>query len=391
MMMRILVVDDDSTLVGVMQESVKGAVRCPAEVIALTGERLKDAIRELRDREHNWGTHGSTWHPRHYEAEMDSADVLVLDYRLADLYGHDGFMTGEDLAALARRYSRAGPIVSVNRFGEQSFDLRLRRGMETWAEVSVAHEDLRNPRLWVAAAPDSYRPWGWPSLQQLPQLFEQRVRHALRHLDTPVAEVFGISTTQMELMPRDVSEALGGDPTSLTFMDVALAQAFPSSNVPQPSRPQMARIAAAEVGKWLANSVLPGEEILIDAPHLVVRYPSLLRGTRLPENLNALASVGRDADLHLDTSKIRSARFRPTFWLDRPAWWTESILEDRRLTENRTPWEMRPLEYGFAEDTSRFHRMDKLRAFQAVGIFGERYVRVPDESVGYKPANRLLG
>ena len=300
-------------------------------------------------------------------------------------------MTGEDLAALARRYSRAGPIVSVNRFGEQSFDLRLRRGMDTWAEISVAHEDLRNPRLWIAAGPDSYRPWGWPSLQQLPELFERRVRHALKHLDTPVAEVFAISKTQVELMPRTVSEALGGDPTSLTFKDVALAQAFPSSNVPQPSRPQMARVAAAEVGKWLANSVLPGEEILIDAPHLVVQYPSLLQGARDRDSLNELAAVGADAAPRFDTSKIRSARFRPRFWLDRPAWWTESILENRTLTENLTPWNMRPLKYGFGEDTSKFHPLDKLRAFQAVGIFGERYVRVPDESVRYKPVNRLLG
>ena len=49
---------------------------------------------------------------------------------------------------------------------------------------------------------------------------------------------------------------------------------------------------------------------------------------------------------------IEDARFQPSFWLDRPAWWTERVLENRQLAENRRPWEMKPLKYCFAEDTS---------------------------------------
>ena len=121
-MLHILVVDDHEALAEAMRTKVESAVSGPAKVTSLTGGDLKEAIRELRDRELKWDEHGDDWSPRRYDACLDSADILVLDYRLADLYGQDGYMTGEDLAALARRYSRAGPIVSVNRFGERSFD-----------------------------------------------------------------------------------------------------------------------------------------------------------------------------------------------------------------------------------------------------------------------------
>ncbi len=389
-MLHILVVDDNADLVDAMRTKVESAVRSRAKVTTLTGDVLKKAIRELRGRESNWDAKGR-WSPRQYNAHFDSADILVLDYRLADLYGPDGYMTGEDLAALARRYSTAGPIVSVNRFGEQSFDLRLRPETQTWAEVSVAHEDLRNPRLWSAGADGPYRPWGWSSLEHLPELFYRRMKHALRHFDSPVAKSLGISQTQLDLMPRKISESLGDDPFRMTFREVARQRAFPSDNVPKPSRPQMARVAAAEVGKWLSHSVLPGQEILIDAPHLAAQYPSLVKGRRTQARLNHLARMTPGADLPLDTTRIKGARLRPGFWLDRPAWWTEAVLENRELPENRRPWERTPLDYRFAEDTSQFHTPGECQAFQAVGMFGERYVYVPDGTIIYKPANRLLG
>ena len=235
-----------------------------------------------------------------------------------------------------------------------------------------------------------YRPWGWSSLEHLPELFDRRVRHALRHLDSPVADSLGISKTQMDLMPRRVSESLGDDPFSITFEQVALQRAFQSRGVAKPSRPQVARVAAAEVGKWLSNQVLPGQEILIDAPHLVAHYPSLVNGRRTLPCLNELARMAEDADIPLEATSIEDALFRPSIWLDRPAWWTERVLENRQLAENRRPWEMKPLKYCFAEDTSRFHEPSECRPFQAVGTLGERYVRIPDTSIQYKPSNRLL-
>ena len=388
-MLHIVVVDDHDSLVKVMMRKVEGAVSGSAKVTALAGEDLRDAIRELRERELNWETNDN-WRPQRYNACFDSADILVLDYRLADLYGQDGYMTGEDLAALARRYSRAGPIVSVNRFGKQSFDLRLRPGTKAWAEISVAHNDLQNPGLWSAEATGAYRPWGWPSMRHLAQLFSRRVEHALEHFDSPVAESLGISKTQMDLMPRKISESLGDDPFSITFREVALQRAFQSPNVPKPSRPQIARVAAAEVGKWLSDQVLPGEEILIDAPHLASQYPSLVKSPRTKARLNQLARMSTGGDLPLDTARIRDARFRPSFWLNRPAWWTEALLENRELSENRRPWEKKPLNYYFAEDTSSFHQPRECQTFQSVGMFGARYVRIPDNTIEYKPANRLL-
>ena len=108
-MLHIVVVDDHDSLVEVMRKKVERSVSGSARITALAGDDLKNAIRELRERELNWAARES-WHPRRYNAHFDSAEILVLDYRLADLYGQDGYMTGEDLAALARRYSRAEPV-----------------------------------------------------------------------------------------------------------------------------------------------------------------------------------------------------------------------------------------------------------------------------------------
>lgn len=389
-MIHVVVVDDHKSLAEAMRQKVESAVHGPVIVTELTGKELKEAIRELRAREQEWKNNGDDWSPNRYDAPFDSADILLLDYRLADLYGQDGYMTGEDLAALARRYSKAGPIVSVNRFGRQSFDLRLRPRFDAWAEMSVSHEDLRNARLWSATGTNLYRPWGWSSLEHLPTLFARRVRHVLRHFDSPVGAALGVSETQFDLMPKDVSESLGENPFNLTFEQVAIQRAFWSANVPRPSRPQMARVAASQVGKWLSDSVLPGEEILIDAPHLVARYPSLLKSPRNQARLNRIARVPADIDRLVDTTRVRAARFRPTFWLDRPAWWTEAVLENRAVAENRRPWEKKPLRHVFAEDTSQFHHPSECQAFQGVGMLGARYVRMPDKAVAYTPASRLL-
>ena len=392
-MLHILVVDDHDSLAEAMKAKVESALSSSAQVTAFTGENLKNAIHKLRQREREW-KRDSDWRPRQYDTPLDLADILVLDYRLADLYGQHGYMTGEDLAALARRYSRAGPIVSVNRLGEQSFDLRLRAETETWAEMSVAHDDLRNRRLWSAEAEGLYRPWGWSSLEHLPELFDQRVEHALTHLNRPVAKSLGISKTQMDLMPRRVSESLGEEPFSITFEQVAIQRAFQSRGVPRPSQQHIARVAAAEVGKWLSHWVLPGQDILIDAPHLVARYPSLMedgRTQRTQTSLNKLAQIANEGSLPLRATRIEDARFRPTFWLDRPAWWTELVLDNRRLDENSRPWEMEPLGYCFAEDTSMFHDPSECQPFQAVGTLSERYVRIPDARIHYKPVSRLLG
>ena len=38
----------------------------------------------------------------------------------------------------------------------------------------------------------------------------------------------------------------------------------------------LARVGAARISKWLERLVLPEQDILVDAPHLVLRYPNLI-------------------------------------------------------------------------------------------------------------------
>jgi hypothetical protein len=194
----------------------------------------------------------------------------------------------------------------------------------------------------------------------------------------------------LRLVPNEVMEALREDPIEASFSTVATAIAFRSRKVPRPSGRQLTRIGAAEVAKWLSGHVLPGQDTLIDAPHLALLYPSLLGRSRKHGRVSKLCIVDPEGDLPLDLQPIDDARFRPTYWLDRPAWWTEPILENPELLENQRPWDKAPLGYAFSEDTSWFHAADDLTPFESLGAFSRRYVHRPDNGVAYEPGRRLL-
>lgn len=388
--MRILVVDDSAEVAAQMASKIGDAASGSTSVVTLSDKTLRAAISDLRKREASWRDNPA-WSPAQYNGPFDDIDLLVVDYRLAELYPADAFLTGEDVAALARRYSHVGPIVSVNRFGDRRFDLRLRAGEDSWADLDIAHDDLQNPRVWSAQPGCTYRPWAWPSLEELPRLFRQRVDFALRHMDSPVVSALEMPADLLHLMPTNVAEALGADLSTATFLDVAIHRAFRAPKTPKPSKRQLARVAAAVVSKWLAGHVLPGQETLIDAPHLVAMYPSLFEGQKSLPRLNQLCVVEPEADLPLTTDLIKESRFRPEYWLDRPAWWTEQVLENRQLVENDQPWKKVALRYAFAEDTSCFHSVAELTSFEAPGSLGRRFVRQPDPGVAYEPARRLVG
>lgn len=387
--MQILVLDDSPQVAETMAQNVEGALSEPAEVTPLSGDDLKDVIRVLREREGHW-QQNPAWSPHTYDEVFDTADVLIVDYRLADLYPTDAYLTGEDVAALARRYSHVGAIVSVNRLGGRRFDLRLRAQPESWADLSIAHEDLANPLLWSASPNGSYRPWNWPCLTNLPALMRQRVEFALARENTPVGRALRFPDELLRLVPNDIMEAIRADPTEATFADIALAVAFRSPKIPRPSRRQLSRIGAVEMGRWLSGHLLPGQDTLIDAPHLALLYPSLLGDPLSRDRLNQLCVLDPTADLPLTAEPIEGCRFQPAFWLDRPAWWTECLLENAELLENRQPWDKVEVGCPFAEDTSWFHTAEEVTPFEASGAFSRRFVLRPDDGVAYEPARRLL-
>lgn len=151
-----------------------------------------------------------------------------------------------------------------------------------------------------------------------------------------------------------------------------------------------ARVAAARIGNWLDHVVLPSQDILVDAPHLVSRYPGLLR--------NSSEVTGWDATATLDSVspsiKIGLAReclfSEWKLWLSRPAWlW--SMVRERALG---SPWESIPRESAevvFCEDSARFAPSDEAFPFicEFQTPFARRYVKRNGKGVNYTPLMRF--
>src|SRR5258708_4989570 len=138
-MKRILICDDNQARVDDWVNKLK-ALHLPFEVHGLPKKALHDTIRELERRrvaartsatgDGNKGTH-----------EFDAADILIIDYDLLHL--DESYLTGENVAYLARCYSRCGLIVGMNQFDHgNAFDLSLKGHPESYADVNISAKQL---------------------------------------------------------------------------------------------------------------------------------------------------------------------------------------------------------------------------------------------------------
>ena len=117
---------------------------------------------------------------------------------------------------------------------------------------------------------------------------------------------------------------------------------------------QIARISAARLSKWLERAVRPSQEYLIDAAHLVLKFPSLFDGdTSKPALLNQ--TTARNAEeTGLDTEKLKQFAFEKSFWLNRPSWWWRRLRNHEEIAEVRDPWSVERPDVVFCEDVSEF-------------------------------------
>lgn len=403
-MRAIVVCDDDSRRVHSWAERVAAVVNGDEwTVSALDPTAFAGAFAVLKARKAN--ARGLTAVVSDTETEaiatIDSADVLLVDYDLTpdsadtisdltesavrELTGE----SGEGFAYLARSYSSARAIAVVNqRWKRSTFDLTLQALSQSFADVNVASEDLTRTGLWNGA-PDGFRPWAWPALLDLPDAFERRASSVV--LDDVVFEVLGfadeahlVAFTQAQLDP------LGDKPELATFRDVACNPEFglaPKDAFLDDEHAQ--RIAAAGVTRWLERYVLPGQNVLIDAPHLVQRYPSLLRGD--PGDItawNATTSL-RSIEDALDVERIETARTVAENWCFRPVFSWPSLTASGLANSLRSGAE--EVRFVFCEDTSSFLEVQAAQEVETDvrSPYRNRFVSEID-GVDYHPRGRLL-
>ena len=118
---------------------------------------------------------------------LDETDILVIDYELIDV---SASVTGERIAYLARCFSQCGLIIALNQhppYRQEYFDLTLRGYPESFADLNISSDSLRNPGLWSQDW-DNFRPWSWPLLPLALEKFNRRVEDVYGHLENKILE-----------------------------------------------------------------------------------------------------------------------------------------------------------------------------------------------------------
>ena len=343
-----------------INETCPGAAAVPAgkadfqKLLKLINSRRK-AWRESDNTATEFGEH-----------PIDTADVVVVDYDLLQ-YSDTTDTTGSRLAYLLRCFSRCGFIIILNEYGRNVFDLSLRTPTSDFADIHLGNEQLGNPGLWQFPF-KGYRPWYWPVVPSAKENFETCVRDVQINLERSILEFFALDKV-IDWLPRGAREFLTGKRKleEVTFEDFVNSArggiAAKDSLIPE----QMARVVAARVITLLNLEILPEQSVLIDAPHLVSRFPSLLsQGSDSIENWNKLCNpIGSEIDVLL-SDNLRQYKFQKEHWLWRPAWYWPDINRDEGISEVKEPWSFQESGLVFCENISRFVPLAVAQDFTAV-------------------------
>jgi len=350
------------------------------------------AVSQLEQRQSN-ARKGAPPVPPWGENKFDEAAILVLDFDLLKSR-RGGYVTGETAAYLARCYSTCSVIIGVNQFGPNTFDLTLKGHPESYADLNLGEKQLANPGLWKEPW-EGFRPWSWPLLPRALDAFQARVGELKGHLDDRMLSFLGFPEEGATILPRSTVEFIERKKNAeeTTFRGFVMNS---ESGLRRKDRPlddeSVARIAAARVVKWLERLVLPGQDILVDAPHLVSRYPSLLTSKRKSLiSWNKTATLQEVSTLRVEYRKIEAFRFKKSDWLSRPAWFWHGVSNSPKVAEVVNPWSADRPDYAFCEDISRFLPRDAAREFVAdvASPFVRRFVVNPGSKAGRRFAGKI--
>lgn len=360
-----------------------------AKVDLHSGAGVSEIARGLEARRRAAAGHGNAGDAPPWGAHpFDKVDLLILDYNYVDLDDVSG-LTGQRLAYLARCYSATKFIVVLNQFGKNRFDLTLRDHPETHADLHIGSDQIANATLWKDEGWSGFRPWYWPTLPSAVEAFSERVEQLNGAMDSNVIDWLGLQDVAPGL-PRAIKQFLRSEDTTFRRFVRDSGLGFESTDIPFNDSSDI-NVAASRIAKWLESMVFAGQDVLIDVPRLLSRYPSLLGDGGLKKLERELLSPGKIATLKLETMAIEAHRFARSAWLSKPAWFRARIMDDQALPENvdGLPSES---DLRFAEDASCFLPAAETRGFVAdlSSPFLQRFARrEPFGGVEYQPSIRF--
>ena len=268
--MQVLVYDDMPEIADGLAGRVRAACD-KANVTAVTRDAFRKFIGLMNRRRDAWRT-GEGDMDSIESAEVDQADVVILDYDLLH-YSEKADTTGSRLAYLLRCFTKCGLIIVLNEYGTNSFDLSLRSPSLDFADLHLGADQIDNPGLWTDSF-EGYRPWHWPALPNARANFDKCIRDVQENLDAPVLEFLGLERFIDWLPKRAHDFFLGSGNMGTVRFSTFVKQARGGLESKDELPPEYtARVAAARLVTLLNGLILPEQSILVDAPHLIVQIP----------------------------------------------------------------------------------------------------------------------
>ena len=327
---------------------------------------------------------------------FDGVDILVADYDLVYIEEGGAQHTGESIARLARTFAGCAVVVVLNQFEAIDFDLSLRGHLESHADLNIDGDRITTPGLWSLPPWEGFRPWYWQTLGDAVETQRAREKLVTEFFAKPIVEALGMRQEDAARLSDTAFGFIAPTAEDFAALQHQTFQAFLSTaqggrdaeallNMDQAGA---GRFVAARLGKWLEREVLGPQEVLLDVPHLLQRFPFLM-GDRIedPDAWNeAVHEVG-----WLRETLGEDVWFGPSKCLSRPAVWFQRIEEDREIEEKRATFDFSVVpELVFLEDRSIFAPMSEAKEFRAAfhNSYDRRFVK-PVEEIRYGPQRRF--
>ena len=377
----VLVYDDELRLAENWAEKIKGQIKDAYSDVVVKpadGKDFQQLLTLINSRRKEWRKEEDKSGTIDLH-DADTADVIVVDYDLLQ-YSDSVDTTGSRLAYLLRCFSKCGFIIVLNEFGRNVFDLSLGSPPEGFADIHIGDEQIGNPGLWQAPF-DGYRPWYWPVVPDARKNFELCVNDVEENLDTPILDFLGLGRV-IDWIPRRALDFLLGKKKveEVTFKGfVESAHGGISAKDTLIPEQKIARVAAARIVTLLNSIILPEQSVLVDAPHLVSRFPSLIPAQAQRNKIDMWNKLCNPVDHNIDnllSKHLKEHRFQKLHWLWRPAWYWSEINKDENIEEVKDPGLVEEIDWVFCENISRFVPIEFAQDFRAIVSppFIKRYV-----------------
>lgn len=403
---RVLICDDDANLeAGWVRDVrsvapkdtyvVEGRTPEPGEKLHTGNPAVEAAVRELLARRSAVRDTGSP--ERAVQACLfDDVDVLVLDYDLIHIDERKTRHTGEGIGRLARTFSTCGVVVVLNQFRDVQFDLALRGHVWSYADLNLHAELVGTEGLWSNAPWTGFRPWSWQTLSGAVGTQRSRRDVVSSHYDEPIVDVLGFQEDDVRRLSDSAFEFFWPSAQEFTDLRAVTFRRFledvssdrDAAAAGMADRDAAARFVGARVGKWLEREVLGAQDVLVDVPHLIQRYPFLLGG-----DYKELAAW--NATIHDQETMRRQLPedcwFERPELLSRPAVWRQRFESDEGISGRSYDFDYSDVpEFVFLEDASLFAPAEEAKEFRAGyhNAFDRRFVqRFP--RIQYAPQRRF--